>query len=114
MKKFLVIAMALLLIGGGATAESREYPRFGNVIDIEYDTFFYTVDDGIGNLWDFFADKDFFYGDLVCMVMNDNGTPDNLYDDKVSDCYAITYEEGLQIINEWRDTGDLKFLKNFR
>lgn len=113
MKKFLMIALALLLICGGASAERSEYPRFGNVIDIEYDTFCYTIDDGMGNLWDYFADDYFFQDDLVCMVMDDNGTPDYLYDDCVVDCIKITYEDGLKIVIEWQRTHDLNFLKNF-
>ena len=113
MKKFLMIALALLLISGGATAERSEYPRFGNVIDIEYDTFCYTIDDGMGNLWDYFADDYFFQDDLVCMVMDDNGTPDYLYDDCVVDCIKITYEDGLKIVTEWQRTHDLNFLKKF-
>lgn len=113
MRKILTFALALLLICGWASAERSAYPRFGNVIDIEYDTFCISIDDGMGNLWDYFADDEFFYGDLVCMVMDDNGTPDYLYDDCVTDCIKVTYEEGLKIVTEWQRTHDLNFLKSF-
>ena len=89
MKKIALITLLVVaLLMGGAAAESQLYYRFGNVVDIEYDTDFVTVDDGYGNLWDFYGVDWFFYGDLVVMIMSDNGTPDWIYDDVVLNAYT--------------------------
>lgn len=103
MKKIIAIIIAVMLICGIATAEGRIYPRFGNVVDIEYDSDFVTVDDGLGNLWDFYGVDFYLYGDIVLLVMDDNGTPDWIYDDKVKNAYRYTLDNALEFIKQFRE-----------
>ena len=101
MKKLIVIILLLAILPIGATAE-KMYLRFGEVVDIEYDSDFVTVDDGLGNLWDFYGVDYFFYGDLAVMIMSDNDTPDWIYDDIVLNAYRCTAENAEEIIKNYR------------
>ena len=88
MRKIIAIIIALLLIT--SMAEADLYYRFGNIVDIEYDTDFITFDDGMGNLWDGYnpyVAMHCFYYDLIVAIMDDNGTPDWIYDDIVCNMY---------------------------
>ena len=101
MKKFFALCLMIaILLTATATAETSEamYYRFGNVIDLEYDTDVVTVDDGLGNLWEFYGVDYLFYGDLVVMIMSDHGTPEWIYDDFVLNAYKCDIEEAEDII----------------
>lgn len=87
MKKIIAILLIAILLPIGAVAEEM-YCRFGEVVDIEYEYDIVTVDDGIGNLWEFFGVDYFEYGDLVVMIMGDRGTED-IYDDHVLNAYKV-------------------------
>ena len=110
MKKSMAIILmfiALMFIALMGTASAELYPRFGNIIDIEYDTDFITVDDGLGTLWDFYSATiamDHFYGDLVIMIIDDNNTPNWIYDDKIVDAYFCKEDEAREIIRLWKNT----------
>lgn len=104
MKK--VIATIIALIAIMSTASAEKYLRFGNIVDIEYDTDFVTVDDGMGNLWDFMSTplaEYHFYGDLVVMIMDDNKTPDWIYDDMVTDAGFCDVEDANEIIRQYKE-----------
>ena len=89
MKKALPIALtvALGITLSGCTAEtetvsSSTYPKAAYVAALDYDTNTVTVEDSTGHLWDFYGIEDWCEGDIVAMIMDDNGTPD-VYDDKI-------------------------------
>ena len=108
MKKVIAIIALLACLIGWASAEGQ-YIRFGNIIDIEYDTDFVTVDDGLGNLWDFYSYSLCaynFYGDLVVMIMSDNGTPTWIFDDKVINAYPCTLDEANELIRTVRQSNE--------
>ena len=98
MKKLIAIILLILLIPMVAMADAKLYYRFGNVVDIEYDTDCVTVDDGMGNLWEYYGVDYVFQGDLVVMIMSDNDTPDCIYDDIVLNAYKCTEEEAEDLI----------------
>mgnify|MGYP006988908499 CR=1 FL=1 len=105
MKRLIVCLLALAVLLPMA-AEAELYPRFGNIVDIEYDTDFVTVDDGLGNLWDFYSAPIamyYYYGDLLVLLMDDNNTPDWIYDDQVIDAYYCNEEDCAEIVKEWQD-----------
>ena len=104
MKKILVIMIVLISLM--STAEAKIYPRFGSIVDIEYDTDFVTVDDGLGNLWEFCNSHIawyYYYGDMIVMLMDDSDTPEWVYDDKVLSEYYCDEEDCAEIIREWRE-----------
>ena len=59
------------------------YPLCGVVVAIDKETDTITIEDGNGNLWEFSEAEDWMIGDTAAMVMNDNGTPDSIYDDTI-------------------------------
>lgn len=87
MKKLITLITLLVLLPVVAMGETIYY-RFAEVIDLEYLDDIVTVDDGLGNLWEFYGVDYFEYDDLVIMIMSDNGTPDNIYDDIVLNAYT--------------------------
>ena len=100
MKKIIALILILLFVAG--TAEADLYYRFANIVDLEYDTDCVTADDGIGNLWEFYGCDYFFFDDLIVMIIDDNGTPDYIYDDTVLNAYTCDAETAEQLIAESR------------
>ena len=98
MKKPIAILMLIVLIPICAMAEADMYCLFGTVVDIEYDTDCVTVDDGDGNLWEYYGVDYVEYGDLVVMLMWDNDTPDWIYDDYVLNAYKCTQGEAEELV----------------
>lgn len=116
MKRIIIIAIVLAFVASVASAEQSLYLRFGNIVDIEYDTDFITVDDGLGNLWDFY-DYELsacnYYGDIVVMIMADAETPEWVYDDVVIYACACTKEEAYEIIRDYYNATDTVFTQIF-
>lgn len=78
MKKLLIVALAALCLSGCAApkAESNMYTAAG---------WYYTCGEIItedGNIWDYETDG-FENEQLVSVIFDDMGTPDNIYDDEI-------------------------------
>ena len=104
MKKIIAIVAILLCLV--STAGAERYYRFGQIVDIEYDCDFVTVDDGMGNLWDFYSypiASYNYYDDLVLMIMDDNNTPNWIYDDRVAEAIGCDVEDATEIIRRYRE-----------
>ena len=101
MKKLIVLWLILICVA--TTAEAKLYYRFGNIIDLEWDTDIVSADDGMGNIWEFDGCDYFFVDDLILMIMEDNDTPDYIYDDKVINAYGILAEDAEALINYIRE-----------
>ena len=117
MKKLIAIILLLVSITSVASAEQNLYLRFGTIVDIEYDTDFVTVDDGFGNLWDFYnypLSAYNYYGDIVVMIMSDAETPDWIYDDDVINAYFCTGEEAYEIIRDYNNAKETIFTQLFQ
>lgn len=67
----------------GYTLVKGDYPRTGVVWVLDHDDDIVVVRDPIGQCWTFFGINDWQIGDMVAMIMNDNGTPYCLYDDLI-------------------------------
>ena len=98
MKK--LIALILILVTISTTATAELYYRFGEIVDLEYDTDCVTADDGLGNLWEFYGVDWFYTSDLIVMFIDDNNTPDYIYDDAVVNAYTITAEDAQRLIEK--------------
>lgn len=66
---------------------SQFYPACGIVVSLETETNSVIYEDYNGNLWDFPEIDDWTKGDIVALIMCDNGTPNYIYDD-----YAVSYK----------------------
>ena len=72
-----------------AMAVDNFYTRTGLVVDLDYDTDVVTVVDGADLVWQFTGCEDYCVGDLVEILMQKAGNPENIFDDVIySTCYA--------------------------
>lgn len=80
-----------------AVAVDSFYTRTGLVVDLDYDTDTVTVVDGCDFAWRFTGCEDYCVGDLVEMLMQEAGDPEDIFDDVIySTCYAGFYAEYFQ------------------
>ena len=80
-----------------AVAIDNFYTRTGLVVDLDYDTDTVTVVDGVDFIWQFTGCEDYCVGDLVEILMQKAGDPENIFDDVIySPCYAGFYDEEIQ------------------
>ena len=80
-----------------AVAVDNFYTRTGLVVDLDYDTDVVTVVDGADLVWQFSGCEDYCVGDLVDILMQKAGNPENIFDDVIySTCYAGFYAEYFQ------------------
>ena len=80
-----------------AVAVDNFYTRTGLVVDLDYDTDIVTVVDGADLVWQFTGCEDYCVGDLVEILMQKAGDPENIFDDVIySTCYAGFYAEYFQ------------------
>lgn len=80
-----------------AVAVDNFYTRTGLVVDLDYDTDVVTVVDGADLVWQFTGCEDYCVGDLVEILMQKTGDPENIFDDVIySTCYAGFYAEYFQ------------------
>ena len=95
MKK-IVLALILLIIASGIVMcactnepEHNVYPRAAFVNEIKLKDDIVVFEDGAGFAWECQTIEDWVVGDVVAMLMDDNGTPNSIYDD-----YIIAVEYG--------------------
>lgn len=124
MRKFLTIILITAVIAGGTyigslaydelwgwydagyddgirAAESGYYPETCIIVELDYAEDTVTVEDVAGNLWQFYGTEDFCIGDLVRMLMYNNGTPHSIYDDQiVLAWYAGTLQQFAEILDK--------------
>ena len=93
MKKLVAVLVALVLVAGSmvggyyigkSKALSHVYPRTAVVTALEYDTDSVVVTDAVGYVWAFYGIENYEVGDMVSLIMNDNGT-ETITDDSVVD-----------------------------
>lgn len=96
MKKILALILMLIIIA--STAEADIYYRFGNIVDLEWDSDCVTADDGMGNLWEFYGCDYFYFDDLIIMLIDDNETKYYIYDDVVVNAYSCDRETAERLI----------------
>lgn len=83
MKKLTATTLILILILTALTASADVYPMTAKVVEVNYDEDLVTVETFTGFLFAFEGCEDWCEGDGASMVMDDNGTPDNITDDMI-------------------------------
>lgn len=91
-KLFAVLGTAMAVLFGGFSSEAsvknpvaQTYPTAGVVVALDEATDLVTFSTASGLLYEFYGIEDLEVGDIVAATMDDNGTPDNVLDDKVID-----------------------------
>ena len=81
---FVIAVAVLMLICGCVFAPSHEvYSNCGVVSNVDYENDLVSVEDFGGFIWQFFGCEDWEEGDICAMTMDNNGTPDTIFDDIV-------------------------------
>lgn len=76
-----IIALVLILISLATSSFAEYYPRTAFVTSFDYTTDCVIVTDWAGMEWAFIGIEDWQIDDIVSMMMDDNNTPDSIYDD---------------------------------
>ena len=84
MKKLLVVLLCAILTFSNAYAINGLYPLCGIVTEIDYENDVFYVVDGGGTEWILTECEDWQLGDIVSMIMFNNGT-EYIFDDIVID-----------------------------
>jgi len=84
-KVMCVLLVVVMLAIGWLFCRQSYYPRYGKIVAVEYDYDDYIVEDAAGLIWVVEGVEDLWAGDDVAMLMFDNFTPWNIYDDVVID-----------------------------
>ena len=73
--------------------EHSVYPLTVVVIELDREGDIVTCVDGADNFWEFYGVEDWQTGDFASLLMDDNGTPNIIYDDVITMAhYAGTFE----------------------
>lgn len=99
----IVVLSALLLIAliafswmdynKATEPEHSVYPLTVVVIELDREGDIVTCVDGADNFWEFYGVEDWQTGDFASLLMDDNGTPNSIYDDVITmTLYAGTFE----------------------
>ena len=76
-----VMVVTLMLFAGSP----REiYPISMIVTEIDYENDLVTIVDFNGNAFQFFSCEDWCENDICAVIMDDNGTPETIYDDIIT------------------------------
>ena len=70
------------------------YPKLGVIIDFDFTEDLVFVADSNGEIWSFEGTEDWRMGDYVNMVMHNNRTPENIYDDVI----LMAYYERVDLV----------------
>lgn len=80
------------------------YPKTTICLAVNHQTEVVTVTDCNGTEWQFSGCQDFEEGDLIALIMNDNGTPDTIWDDTI---ITARYSGGTNLFDEvYNEKGD--------
>lgn len=78
-----LVGCVIGLVNIGKKPEVKQYPTCGIIVENDERSETVTVEDFNGNHWQFNGVEDWLVGDIVSMIMSDNGTPDSIYDDEI-------------------------------
>ena len=80
------------------------YPKTTICLAVNHQTEVVTVADCNGTEWQFSGCQDFEEGDLIALIMNDNGTPDTIWDDTI---ITARYSGGTKLFDQvYAEKGD--------
>lgn len=93
-----LLLVALIAFGWMGYSKATEpehsvYPLTVVVIELNRENDIVTCVDGADNVWEFYGVEDWQTGDFASLLMDNNGTPNTIYDDVITmTLYAGTFE----------------------
>ena len=88
----LLLVISAFTLGAFSHKQNNVYANCGKIISVNYDTDTVVFEDLSGFQWGFKGVEDLFVGDIIAVVMDDNGTP-IIFDDEIVDINYCGYEE---------------------
>ena len=92
----MVVMVATIVLSAKAN-EHKLYPRAMEIVEFEYDTDTVVCVDAVGLEWAFYGIEDWDIGDLVIVMLDNNGTPNTMVDDIITD----TIFSGYRFPDSW-------------
>ena len=95
MKRMIVVALLIassFLLGAYSRNNSKDYPTCGKIVSVNYKTDVAVFEDFNGFQWGFEGVEDWMIGDIIAVIMNDNGT-ETIFDDTIKDVKYCGYIE---------------------
>ena len=99
-------ASAAILVSASETSKSgaNTYPKTTICLAVNHQADTVTVSDCNGTEWTFNGCQDFEEGDLIALIMNDNGTQNYIWDDTV---VTARYSGGTKLFDQvYAEKGD--------
>ena len=93
MKKTMMMMMmiTMMMMSNNTTTQHDTHMRAMIVTQLDYTQDIVTCVDAVGFEWQFYGCEDYAINDLVCTLMDDNGTPDTILDDIIIDAEYTGY-----------------------
>ena len=79
----LLVVCSMLICGCVFDKPHEIYSNCGIVSNVDYENDLVSVEDFGGFVWQFFGCEDWEEGDICAMTMDNNGTPNTIFDDIV-------------------------------
>ena len=77
-----VLVVAVMLFAGFVFDKPHDiYPKSAIVTEVDYENDLVTITDFSGRMYAFYGCDDWYEGDICAAIMDDNGTPETVYDD---------------------------------
>lgn len=100
----LCVSSAILVYGSVKEPAKATYPKTTVCLAVNRQTDVVTVADCNGTEWKFSGCQDFEEGDLIALIMNDNGTQNYIWDDTV---VTARYSGGTKLFDQvYAEKGD--------
>lgn len=77
----LLVALMASFLNPMEAQNAKIYPKTAVVIEVNYNADYVTVADKMGREWGFTGVEDWVEGDIASLLMSDNATEDNCFDD---------------------------------
>lgn len=85
----IIVVCSIVILRPRTTDTSITYLKLATVYEIDMETDTVILEDANGEQWGMYGNEDFEVGEQVGVIMNDNSTPNDIYDDTIIDCYHI-------------------------
>lgn len=94
-KMTVVVCIAIFALFAACPCMAEIYPKTAIIREVDYEEDIVLCEDCNGNIWAFGEVEDWDIDDIVSMIMDDNNTPETIYDDIIVMVRYGGYAEGL-------------------
>ena len=92
MKNLIIATLLTTTLALGSINNTSNYPTCGTIISVNYETDVAVFEDHNEFRWGFKGVEDYLVGDIVAVIMNDQGT-ETIFDDQIVKIRYCGYED---------------------